>query len=330
MNISVWPLVVVLTATLLQVESTYGKSPNEAKEWLERMMLATQDLNYAGEFVYVRGHHMESMHIIHQGGEEGQRQRMFSLSGSPREIIVSENQVISLLLNQKKDSDNIRFQRSPFPISLPRDLDKLELSYDFEMLGSDRIAGRKTRVVAIKPRDKWRFGYRLWLDEETGIVLRSELHDEQGHPLEQLMFTDLQIKPEIDNALLVPPESIPQIQPSSSAKTFKEKVSQSPWQIAGLPVGFKQVMHSRFRSNVDSHATEHMVLTDGLATVSVFLEPLMESKPLLKGSTQLGAMHAFGKVIDEYQALVVGEVPKQTIRKIANSLRYNSVTDSDD
>jgi sigma-E factor negative regulatory protein RseB len=199
------------------------------------------------------------------------------------------------------------------------------------MLGSDRVAGRKTQVIAIKPRDKWRFGYRLWLDEETGIVLRSVLLDEKVHPLEQLMFTDLQIKPEIDNALLLPSVSIPKTSSSSSAaKPIKEKVSESLWQIAGLPLGFKQVMHSRFQNNVDAHATEHMVLTDGLATVSVFLEPLMESKPLLKGSTQLGAMHAFGKVIDDHQALVVGEVPKQTIRKIANSLRYNLMSDSND
>jgi sigma-E factor negative regulatory protein RseB len=330
MNISVWRLAVLLAA-LLQAGLIYGKSPDEAKEWLERMILATRDFNYEGEFVYVRGPHMESMHIIHQGGDEGQRQRMFSLSGSPREIIVSENQVVSLLLNPKKKSDTTGYQRSPFPISLPRDLDNLELSYDFEMLGSDRVAGRKTQVVAIKPRDKWRFGYRLWLDEETGIVLRSVLLDGKAHPLEQLMFTDLQIKPEIDKALLLPSASIPKPQtPSSTAKPIKEKVSESPWQIAGLPLGFKQVMHSRFQSNVDSHATEHMVLTDGLATVSVFLEPLMESKPLLKGSTQLGAMHAFGKIIDNHQALVVGEVPKQTIRKIANSLRHNVVSDSDD
>lgn len=330
MNISVWHLAVLVTI-LLSVELTYGKPPNEAKEWLERMILANQDLDYEGEFVYVRGPHMESMHITHQGGEKGQRQRMFSLSGSPREIIVSENQVVSLLFNQKKESDAIRYQRSPFPISLPRDLDKLELSYDFEILGNDRVAGRTTQVVAIKPRDKWRFGYRLWLDEETGIVLRSVLLDEKSYPLEQLMFTDLQIKPEIDSTLFSPSASISKSQSSpSTKKPLKEKVSQSRWQIAGLPLGFKQVMHSRFQSNVNSHATEHMVLTDGLATVSVFLEPLTQSKPLLKGSTQLGAMHAYGKVIDDHQALVVGEVPKQTIRKIVDSLTHNSVSDSDD
>ncbi len=94
------------------------------------------------------------------------------------------------------------YQHARFPISIPREIwDGLESQYDLEIEGSDRMAGVETQVVAIKPRDAWRFGYRLWLDQRNGLVLRSALLDENGYPIEQLMFTDLQVKPQIDEAV---------------------------------------------------------------------------------------------------------------------------------
>lgn len=335
MNLPVWYLV-ALVLVLLQLEAAYASPPDNAtdaaaKEWLERMIKATQTLNYKGDFVYVRGGHLESMHIIHKGGADGQRQRMYALSGAPREVIVSENHVISLLLNQPAASVGAGYQRSPFPIMLPQELDELEANYRFKMFGSDRVAGKDTQVIAIKPRDEWRFGYRLWLEQETGLVLRSALLDQAGHPLEQLMFTDIQFKPDIDDDLLLPSIAIDQDNVSAQTKPTKEKITRSHWKLAELPAGFKQVMHSRFVGNGGApHATEHMVLTDGLATVSVFLEPLAGSKPVLKGDTQLGAMHAFGKVIEGHQALVIGEVPQQTVEMIASSLEYASESAAND
>lgn len=334
MNVPVWYLA-ALVVVLMQVESAYpgpqtDTTDDGAKEWLERMIEATQTLNYEGDFFYVRGNHLESMHIIHKGGADGQRQRMVALSGAPREVIVSENHVISLLLNQQAVSAGAGYQRSPFPISLPQELDELEANYWFKMLGSDRVAGKKTQVIAIEPRDEWRFGYRLWLEQETGMVLRSALLDKEKRPLEQLMFTHVEFKPDIDDELLSPSVAIDQDKVLSRAKPAKEKITGSEWRIAKLPAGFEQVMHSRFKGNGAAHATEHMVLTDGLATVSVFLEPLQGDKPLLKGDAQLGAIHAFGKVIEGHQALVIGEVPQQTVEMIAASLKHASESAAND
>ncbi len=311
----------VLTLALWQVEVSLAEPQGNAKEWLERMIQATQTLNYEGTFVYVQGQHLEAMHIIHRGGMDGEQQRMFSLSGSPREVVVADNQVICLLPKQKKSIGSSGYQRSPFPISLPQELDELEQNYRFRMFGKDRVAGMKTQVIAIQPRDGLRFGYKLWLEQKTAMVLRSAILNEKGHALEQLMFTDLQVKPEIDEALVLPPDINATILPPASVKNGQIEGQEPDWIFSELPQGFKQVMYNRFTGTSDKHLTEHIVLTDGLATVSVFLEPLAGAQPLLKGVAQMGAMNAYGKVINKHQALVVGEVPQATVRKIASALR---------
>ena len=207
-----------------------------------------------------------------------------------------------------------------FPFSLPRDLSKLEDNYRFELLDEDRVAGMEARIVAIQPRDKLRFGYRFWLEQNSGMLLRSALLDESGVMVEQLMFTSLQIKPEIDAALLSPQEILNVALPLKSHPTA-EAVEQSHWRVEQPPLGFAQISHNRYFRNSSEHPTEHMVFTDGLATVSVFLDKL-EEQPLLLGASRMGAMNAFGVVIEKHQGLVVGEVPKATVKMIAESLLY--------
>lgn len=319
-------LFVALILLLMQITVSRAESEQEqAKQWLERMVRAARTLSYEGDFVYVRGQHVEAMHIIHSGDSEEERQRMYSLNGSLREVIVSNNQVTCLLSKQRVAIKDQSYRHSPFPISLPQELDKLENHYQFKILGEDRVADMETHVIAIQPRDRLRFGYRLWLENKTGIVLRSLLLDDEGHILEQLMFTELQLKPEIDAALLAPPKLLQESSPAQPIASA-EKVTQSDWVLSKLPAGFTQVMDNRFSVSEGGRSTEHIVLTDGLATISVFLEPLNDAKPLLRGASQMGAMNAFGTVIADHQVMVVGEVPQATVQMIAASLRYTKET----
>lgn len=309
----------------------------EARHWLERMLQATQTLNYEGTFVYVQGPHLEAMRIVHGSGPEGERQRLFSLNGPPREIVVANNSVICLLPKQRATFAGGDYQHSPFPLSIPRELGRLENHYALEVLGEDRVAGLDVRVIAIKPRDAWRFGYRFWLDQRNGMVLRSALLDDKGYPVEQLVFTDLQVKPQIDEAALKPQTSAPSttlpetVEKASDGQTpTGEPVTQSVWNVGELPEGFVKVMHNRFTETSGQHPIEHMVFADGLATISVFLEKLDGASPLLQGGSQFGSMNAYGRVVDNHQILVVGEVPAATVQRIAVSIQYRPAKASDD
>lgn len=309
---------------------------DEAKQWLERMVEATQTLNYEGTFIYVQGAHVEAMRIVHGSGPEGERQRLFSLNGPPREVVVANNNVICLLPKQQATFANPAAPRSPFPLSIPREIGRLESHYRFEILGEDRVAGLEARVIAIQPRDAWRFGYRLWLDQRNAMVLRSALLDDRGHPLEQLMFTDLQVKPQIDDAAFQSPAlpegaDPPRRNSADPPPVVGEPVTESAWRVEQLPEGFVKVLHNRFAESASRHPTEHLVFTDGLATISIFLEKLDGGAPaLLQGVSQRGSMNAFGKAIDGYQVLVVGEVPAATVQRIADAIRRDPESPSHD
>lgn len=301
---------------------------DEAKQWLERMVEATQTLNYEGTFIYVQGPHIEAMRIVHGSTPEGERQRLFSLNGPPREVVVANNSVICLLPKQQATFANPDSLRSPFPLSIPREIGRLESHYQFEILGADRIAGLEARIIAIKPRDAWRFGYRLWLDQRNAMVLRSVLLDDRGHPLEQLMFTDFQVKPHIDEAAfqsLALPEGSSPANPNfaDASPSTGEPVKESAWRVEQLPAGFVKVLHNRFAESAGRRSTEHLVFTDGLATISVFLEKLDGALALLQGASQFGSMNAFGKAVEGYQVLVVGEVPTATVQRIATAIHYD-------
>ncbi len=304
---------------------------DDAKQWLERMIQATQELSYEGTFIHVQGPHLEAMRIVHGGGRDGdERQRLFSLTGPQREILVTPEGVICLSPKQQTTFAGGDYRYSRFPISIPREIGRLENQYRFELVGQDRAAGAEVEVVAIKPRDTLRYGYRLWLDRRNGMLLRSALLDEKGYPIEQLMFTDLQIKDRIDEAAFKPPVPAegavtpPPDRPGAGATPPPGvPITRSPWSVARLPEGFDKILHNRFAEASGRHPTEHMVFADGLATVSVFLERLDEASPLLQGESQLGSMNAFGTKMGDYQILVVGEVPAATVQNIAASISYD-------
>ncbi|NJN46448.1 MAG: transcriptional regulator [Candidatus Competibacteraceae bacterium] len=316
----------VLTIVLWPIEWGWAvgeEQHNEAKQWLERMMQATKTLNYEGSFVYIQGQSLEAMRIVHNSGIEGERQHMTSLNGPLREVVVTNSQVTCLTPQQQVVFNSGRYKRSAFPISLPHDLNRLESFYAFKMQGHDRVAGQTTQVVAIQPRDKLRFGYRLWLDQETALVLRSALMDEQEQVVEQMMFTHVQLTNSIDPT--EPPAS-----PTSTVATLSSdsnnspEVEQtpSPWQVTELPAGFEQIMRNRLLSASNQQAINHIVFSDGLITVSVFVEPLQGAEPVLEGPSRMGAMNAFGTVVNDHQVVVVGEVPAITVQLIASSVHY--------
>ncbi|MDX1654928.1 MAG: MucB/RseB C-terminal domain-containing protein, partial [Candidatus Competibacteraceae bacterium] len=280
---------------------------DDANSWLERMNWAVRHLNYEGTFVYVQGQSLAAMHILHAYDEEGERQKLSALNGATREVVVSDDRITSVL-PQRRISLRGPESTSPLHVSLPQELGELEEYYHFKVLGKDRVAGLTTQVIAIQPRDQLRFGYRLWLEQETALVLRSALLDDQGRVIEQLMFTELELKSEIDQGLLTASGG----QQHRPQETATQAVEHSPWVIEELPAGFEKVFHTRFSGHHGDRTTEHILLTDGLATISVFVEPLQGAKPLLEGGSQMGAMNAFGTVVADHQVLVVGEVPQST------------------
>jgi sigma-E factor negative regulatory protein RseB len=284
------------------------------------MILAVQTLDYQGTFVYLQNNQLETMEITRLQRPEGARERLVSLNGSPREV-VREAGILACFL---PDSDALLIDRhnSPEGGGSPEglSLDALSRNYSFRFLGEDRVAGRQARVVAIIPQDAYRYGYRIYVDAETSLPLKSDLMDEHGNPVEQTMFTSLKVGAEVPLAdLAARGDSLPK---PSRKQTWETGESPHQWVFAKLPQGFSVNLHERYyaQQDEDDAIVHHFVLSDGLASLSVFVEKIVPGEGGLRGGSRMGAVSAWGAQIDGHQVTGVGEVPLLTLREVLAGL----------
>lgn len=297
----------------------------DAHTLLQKMSQATQGLNYRGTFVYLHNGRLEAIRILHRAAEGDEQERMVALTGEAREVIRDNERVTCILPRSRSVMVDRSIPRKPFPADLPHDLDTLTNTYEFLVVGEDRVSGLSSRVVVIKPRDAYRYGYRLWLDQASSLLLKSDLIDPKGRPVEQMMFTDMQILERLPAEDLVPALQgkdytvIDHADQNAVAQLTDS--ADSNWVISELPAGFMLTHHNRHSLHGVTGDVEHLVFSDGLATVSVYIEPHQADKKAPSGMSNMGAVHALGVRRGDYQMTVVGEVPGQTVERIERAVQ---------
>lgn len=308
----------LLLLAIPSAHAWFGENPDA---WLKQMETALKTVNYHGTFVYIHDDQAETMRVYHRVGPDGTRERLISLNGSAREVLRDDDEVKCILPDDKAVFVEKRHNRGTVARGIPLNAANNTEHYEFQLLGTGRIAGRDARLVAINPRDELRYGYRLWLDQATGLPLRSELVNDEGQPIEKMMFTEITVGGEIADELLessVPGEDFKWHVRTSDKETVLQ--NNSPVRFETLPAGYAIVSaESRGEDKLPSY---HLVLSDGLASVSVFAEPLQEGKPALAGLSRLGAVNAFGVRLPKHHVTVVGEVPEATVAAIAEAVDF--------
>lgn len=297
--------------------------------WLDRMSHALNNLDYQGTFVYQHDGQIETIRVVHIVNEQGEHERLYSLNGTPREVIRTPDSVRCILPDDGSVVLDRQLTRNLFPALPPTQVGDLGSYYRFEFAGDDRVAGLRTRIVGIEPKDRFRYGYRLWLEHETGMLLRSELVDDSGSAIEQVMFTSINLGEPIPMTALdsqitdyrldfgpKPPEPPVEVR----ERTQEGSRQDLEWAVARVPPGFHLKSHGR--ENVSRETTaEHMVFTDGLASVSVYVEDTSEKGANApEGVSNMGAINAFSHKLEDHRVTVVGEVPPVTVRSIALSV----------
>ncbi len=314
-------LAVVLLVTTGQVVAQ-----ESARQWLNEMSSAMQALDYDGTFVYLHDNKLETMRIIHQVTEGGEKERLVSLTGSPREVLRDDRVVTCIMPDSKSVMIGQSRPRQPFPV-LPKDLDALSRYYRLEDAGEDRMTGYMTRVIKIKPRDALRYGYRFWIDKKTRMLLKFDLADVDGKAIEQVMFTSLGIGNRIPATALKPAltgDGYTWYRQENTGNRPAKKTDVPGWTVDRLPAGFSMVHFQHKHMLKNNASTDHMVFSDGLATVSVYVEKLPEGETPVTGLSSMGAMNAYRTEVDGYQITVVGEVPRTTVQMIARSVNRRS------
>jgi sigma-E factor negative regulatory protein RseB len=298
------------------------------REWLEAMTRAVQSLNYDGTFVYLHDGRLEAMRIVHAVDENGVRERLASLTGSAREVLRNNEAVTCIMPDSKSVMVGQSRSQQPFR-SVPRELDALERHYRIEHAGEDRIAGYTTRIVAITPGDEYRYGYRFWIDTDSKMFLRSDLVVNDATPVEQVMFTRLTIGDPIPDTALQPSlngDDYTWIRQEANQQSTPAARREAPgWTVTRLPAGFELTDYQRQPMRPDQGETEHMVFSDGLATVSVYVESAEGRDDTFNGQSSMGAMNAYSHTLDGHLVTVVGEVPAVTVEMMARSVAANGV-----
>lgn len=308
---------------ILLIFSVATHAAETAYAWLMKMNQAARQLNYDGTFVYQHGVQLEAMRIVHRAAEGAVKERLVSLTGSAREVIRDEQQVMCYLPNRNSVVVEHRLTRDKrFPAILPEHLDSLKKHYNIKLGSQGRVTGRVAQSVIIKPRDKYRYGYHLWSDTETGLLLKADLVDHMGSTLEQFMFAQVRIGGVIKSSDLEPDMSAQDMSWYWGKTMDRDNVKPlKDWSIAKLPTGFVLSNHMMRKNPTRNNLVEHLVYSDGLAAVSVFIEKIdSRMGPAMRGTSRMGAVHAYGNVINEHQLIVVGEVPAATVELIGESV----------
>jgi sigma-E factor negative regulatory protein RseB len=313
-GVSFAPLLLGLAAPLAHA--------TDAQTLFARMYQAGRSLDYEGTFVYQHGDRLDSLRIIHKAGMGGARERLVSLNGAPREIIRTGSEVRCYLPDENAVLvEHRRADERNFPALLPDSLAQLKGNYTIRVGKEGRVAGRNAVSVLITPRDAYRYGYQLWADEASGLLLKASLLDEHGGVVEQYMFTQLSIGKAIAESELKPQYTAKGIV-WQRANDEPPKPSTGQWTAARLPSGFTLTARIMRKLPARQQPVEHLVYSDGLAVVSVFVEKVDdEAKPhVLSGLSHMGAVHAFGKVVEGHQVTVLGETPAVTVDMIGESV----------
>lgn len=294
----------------------------DAREWLGRMNEALASRNYDGEFLHLSNGRVEKMRILHRVSGGRVSERLVSLSGSGREIVRNESEVQCYLPDQKRVLVEQRDDRGPLLGTLPKFDETLDANYRLELVGRARsVIGRPARIVAVNPRDAFRFGYRIWIDEETRMPVRTDLCDAQGNVLEQVLFTSLQIGGSLPDSAFRPSVNAQGFEWLRQNRTPARGVDSLPWRLVKLPPGFRLNSAAQQQLPGVPKPVMHLVLSDGLASVSVFIEGPVPARPQTsEGQGRVGSAFAYSTVVNGHQVTAVGEVPPQTVQYIANGV----------
>lgn len=291
--------------------------PTEGSAWLEQVARATQQTDYQGVFVYQHQEHMEISHIAHRMDRNGEMARLDTLSGPPKSFLRENNAVYCYIPDGRKVNIERHRHHPFFPEILPQSTGALLQWYQIRPLGHTTIAGRDATGMALMPRDAYRYGYLLWADSSSNVLLRMVKLDAQGQPIAQFSFTQVEIGTAPDRGQF----QANFIDRKTISLPDRETPIRTGWKVDNLPPGFRLITENQLTLPNKSEPAVHMVYSDGLATVSLFVEadPHPGAQPK-RGLFSENALTLYIRTTGDNQITALGEVPPATLMMMADSL----------
>ena len=317
-------VVVALSASAVAVA-------DDARALLGRMERTLATRNYQGTFVHEHDGQTETLRIIHRADNGGYTERVVSLDGSGREVIRRDGAVKAYFPDQHTVLVESGQKGGLLLSGLAGLASAAGQIYSLREESPTRISGRQARVVVVEPRDELRYGYRVWIDETSAMPIKTQLRTAGGRVVEQLIFTELTLPTHIADAALQPAVATRQyrwLRRDAVNGNGVGEPADASWDAAELPPGFRLIGNSTQLVGGGQKTVTHLVFSDGLASVSVFVEAQQRPPAALQRGaaattteTSLGSSSALSTEVDGHKVTAIGEVPPDTVRAITRSLR---------
>ncbi|WP_102795685.1 MucB/RseB C-terminal domain-containing protein [Bowmanella denitrificans] len=297
--------------------SAASQSDDSAQAWLDKMASALKQLNYQISFVLIQANGGFEPYLWRHAVMEGIEVEHLSLQNGPgREIVRIGDHVSYFEPNVPAYAIRSANINGPLPVTLFRQPELLQNAYDFVMVGRSRVSGRSAQQIRIVSKDKSRYGFNLWLDQDSGLILKLDMMNLQGEPLEQVQVTSLHVTPEPDEYFSrIEAAKMPQAVhlPDLDSTTAK-------WQVNWLPVGMVEVRRDMHRLPLTGQMVDYVMLSDGLVDVSLYLQ-VVDPGSSENGWLKYGANTLLSLQKGPVEITVVGKLPPQTASAIANSVQ---------
>jgi len=315
-----------VTAGLLLALGAAQALADSVDEWLVRMDHAMASISYRGTLVSAGANRMDTLRVLHRVDERGVRGRIYALDGPRREVLRDGDRVRCLIPGQSSLTVEDPFPTRLFPPVPPDRILDPNSMYSARLGGAGRVAARDAQIIEIEPRDQYRYGRTLWLDRDTGMLLRSVVYDADGRVVEKLSFVDIELgasisddelESDLDNpasfARYRRPDPAGEAPGSGSTRTASRR---SDWMPATLPRGFELASVGRGGA---SQPFEHLLFSDGLSSFSIYVEPA-DAATRAEQVEARGATHIYTGRLRDRMITVVGEVPAPTVSLVGHHL----------
>jgi sigma-E factor negative regulatory protein RseB len=296
------------------------QAPADAMALLRRIYEATESLSYSGTFVYQQGERTETSRIDRIAGRGGDIERLEVLDGMPREIVRTRDTVRCYLPESQTVKVERRIDPRAFPGMLPEHISELARNYSISRGERLRIAGYDCEAVVLTPKDDLRYGYKLWADVNSGMLLKARTFNRKGDVVEQFTFAQLTLGK-------VPRE---RVRTKHAAQNWRVEdaavapadLARAGWSVGAELPGFRKVTEVTRRMG-EARPVGQMVYSDGMVAVSVFIEPLTgRSEAVRPGLSSLGAFHIYTREVANHVVTVVGEAPATSVQRLAHQVEY--------
>ncbi len=297
-----------------------GETSAEGLALLRKIYQATEKLSYAGTFVYQQGERSETSRITRLAAPGGDIERVEVLDGMPREIVRTRDSVRCYLPESQTVKVERRTDPRAFPAMLPERVSDLARNYTITRGETARIAGYDCIAVVLTPKDELRYGYKLWADASTGMLLKARVFNRKGETVEQFSFAQLAL----GNV------SRDQVKARNGAQKWRvEDAAVTPanlgragWTMGAELPGFRKIIEVT-RKLGEARPAGQMVYSDGIAAVSVFIEPMAgRAEAVRPGPSSLGAFQIYTREVANHVVTVVGEAPAASVQRIAAGVEF--------